>query len=297
MGLDNSSIRYHFHLKQTGASFERVAMLGRQQLFGVTRNDLVRSAGKFGFKMTLKEADDILKFDNGYAEGFYKWLGATVVDSFDASNYESATQIWDMNGPLPESHRGGYDFVFDGGTLEHVFNYPSALREALTLPASGGIFFSATPSDSYLGHGFYQFGPDLAFEVLTARNGYRNLGVYLVEQHANPVFYQIAPPESGRGRTLVSTSNPTQMLWCGERISEVPGFLTAYQPDYSSAWISAESPESSRIHPLRTIALSVSGWIPGRLRIALLRTSKQLVNIAVQNSFWDRTWAKRTEKI
>ncbi|MCA1572803.1 MAG: hypothetical protein LC798_21415 [Chloroflexi bacterium] len=42
--------------------------------------------------------------------------------------------------------------VLDGGTLEHVFDYPTALRGALDAVRLGGHFIAVTPANGWCGH-------------------------------------------------------------------------------------------------------------------------------------------------
>ncbi|HEY8962012.1 MAG TPA: hypothetical protein VIM57_07370, partial [Luteolibacter sp.] len=237
MGLDLQGIRYHCGLKKKGCVFRRVAMLGRQVFASdVEVKPLLRTARRAGLELDPVRVERWLTTPGRFVEDFYRWLGAEVVESFDVSNYEGATRLWDMNEPLPGAEAGGYDFVFDGGTLEHVFRFPDALRGALALVAPEGAFLSATPANSYLGHGFYQFGPDLPFSILHSGNGFELGGVHLVEMRHEAVFHEVLPPGAARGRALASTPWPAQMFYWGRRTGPIPERLTAVQPDYEEAW-------------------------------------------------------------
>lgn len=93
-------------------------------------------------------------------------LGAGNVSSCDFSGYEKATLIHDLNVPIgPEWHER-FDMVIDGGTLEHVFNFPVAIANCMNLVKTGGHLLLFSPSNNMCGHGFYQFSPELFFRVL-----------------------------------------------------------------------------------------------------------------------------------
>ena len=244
MGLDLQGVRYHCGLKKKGCSFRRVAMLGRQAFASdVEVRPMLEIACRAGLALETARVERWLTTAGRFVEDFYRWLGAVQVESFDVSDYEGATRQWDMNEPLPEAEEGGYDFVFDGGTLEHVFRFSDALRGALALVAPGGMFLSATPANSYLGHGFYQFGPDLPFSILHPDNGFELGGVHLVEMRHKAVFHEVLPPGPTRGRALASTSWPAQMFYWGRRVSSIPERLVAVQPDYQEAWQSGSHSE------------------------------------------------------
>lgn len=63
-----------------------------------------------------------------YCEPMFKELGFNNVDSIDCSSYENATIIHDMNERIPTfcglAGMKKYDYIFDGGTIEHIFNIP-----------------------------------------------------------------------------------------------------------------------------------------------------------------------------
>ena len=67
-------------------------------------------------------------------------MGAASIASIDASDYENASFIHDLNLPLPEQMKNKYSAAIDFGTLEHVFNYPQALKNAMESVATGGHF-------------------------------------------------------------------------------------------------------------------------------------------------------------
>jgi len=58
--------------------------------------------------------------------------------------------------------------VIDGGTLEHVFNFPVAIKNAMQMVRAGGRLSLSPPANNYFGHGFYQFSPELFYRVLSA---------------------------------------------------------------------------------------------------------------------------------
>lgn len=41
----------------------------------------------------------------------------------DYSDRENPTHVHDLNLPVPDVFHEEYDAIFDGGTLEHIFNF------------------------------------------------------------------------------------------------------------------------------------------------------------------------------
>mgnify|MGYP003394590699 CR=1 FL=1 len=107
----------------------------------------------------------------------YRRLGFNGVESVDVSASGGSRHILDLNAPgVPEHLRGRFDAVYNGGTLEHIFDIRSALRNIFELLAPGGVVIHSGPANGWLEHGFYQFSPTLLvdyyianrFEVLQA---------------------------------------------------------------------------------------------------------------------------------
>ncbi|MDR1149764.1 MAG: class I SAM-dependent methyltransferase, partial [Spirochaetaceae bacterium] len=85
----------------------------------------------------------------------FKHFGAVTVDSIDYSDYEGASIVHDMNLPVPGHLKEKYDCVWDGGALEHVFNYPTAIKNCMDMVKIGGHLILETPCNNQCGHGFY----------------------------------------------------------------------------------------------------------------------------------------------
>jgi hypothetical protein len=169
MGIGPRSLKFLAHAKKQGVCFGKTVMLGRQS-------------------MHLPHT--------GFAEPLFKTLGATQVDSLDVSGYEGANIIHDLNLPVPASLMANYDVVFDGGTLEHVFNAPLALSHATAMVKPGGYYLAENPANNFMGHGFYQFSPEFFWRALTC------LGFEVKEVLVSQVtlfgsrWYATKPPEA-----------------------------------------------------------------------------------------------------
>ncbi|HTE59068.1 MAG TPA: hypothetical protein VK631_01880, partial [Solirubrobacteraceae bacterium] len=116
---------------------------------------------------------------DGFAEPVLHAMGAQRVDSLDISPFEGATVIHDLNQPLGEPPRR-FTAVIDGGSLEHVFNFPVAIRTCMELVEPGGSLVVMVPANNEIGHGFYQFSPELFYRV--AQHGFDVLQMLLVER-------------------------------------------------------------------------------------------------------------------
>lgn len=239
MGVDACAFRFLTLCARTGVDFSRTLMLGRQNLNcarwemeGALR-DLHVAYNKDTFQTIQSEAP--------YAEGYFRWLGATDLDSMDASDYEHATLVHSLNDPIPTEWEGRYSAVFDGGTLEHVFDVRQAWGNAMSMVRPGGHFVGITTSNNYLGHGFYQFSPELIFRMFTLPNGFELEGVFIYEEPSHGYetgeLYEVADPAALRRRVTLLNAHPTfvvtraRRLSTGEPFTEIP-----IQSDYTAQW-------------------------------------------------------------
>ncbi len=102
-------------------------------------------------------------------------MGFGAVHSLDVSDYEGCTHVFDLNrADLPSAWRGVYSVVYDGGTLEHVFDFATALRNCIEMIEPGGLFVHIGPMNNWPDHGFYQFSPTLWFDFFV-QNGFELL--------------------------------------------------------------------------------------------------------------------------
>lgn len=248
MGLTDSSASLLARARLDGAQFASVLTLGRQSL-RVTPGHMTEAARALGAKLNPEAfAGD------EYADGFLKALmGAGEIRSLDCSDFEGCDLVHDLNLPVDDSLRGRFDAVIDGGALEHVFNFPVALANCMEMVAPGGRLFISTMANNHLGHGFYQFSPELFFRAFTPENGYEIQRV-LLEPHPYPgaeltsghPLYEVADPAEIGGRVRLVTKTPVKMHVDAVRVGVKKVFETwPIQSDYSARHEAHEAGEKS----------------------------------------------------
>jgi hypothetical protein len=92
-------------------------------------------------------------------------LGMTC-DYLDIVASRGIERICDLNLPLPRELIGAYDIVYDGGTMEHCFNAPQAIKNMLLLCRLGGFIVHVNPLN-YYNHAFYSFHPTFYHDFYT----------------------------------------------------------------------------------------------------------------------------------
>lgn len=104
-----------------------------------------------------------LKQDDFFAERMFEGIGLGKVEALDYSDYQDAALVWDLNQPVPPEWHGQFGFIYDGGTLEHVFDIPQAFENVFNMLQEGGVFIGANPFNGFPSHGMYQFSPELVW--------------------------------------------------------------------------------------------------------------------------------------
>lgn len=252
---------------RAGLPFASVLMLGRQTSL-LDRAALDRISRLYATDLGGLEKET-------WAEAFFHRLGAKRVESLDYCAYEGARFTHDMNHPWPEGRPPEqFDVVFDGGTLEHVFNLPQALLNAMSLVKPGGCLLSVTPADGWLGHGFHQPQPELFFRFLVPQNGFRLHGLWLAEFDAPPgraKLFRLRDPADSGCRPQVPGKRPLALLVCAEKLAElktVPAWPG--QSNYTAMWQGPGKSATVSSAP-RSLRQRLPGLLPHRLLKPLRR--------------------------
>ncbi|MGD9630368.1 MAG: class I SAM-dependent methyltransferase [Pyrinomonadaceae bacterium] len=246
MGLDANGTKFLLYAKSKGVDFTSTATIGRQWLL-VSDRILAANIRESGTDISTASAASILAAGKGFCEPFLEFLGAASVTSFDASDYESATVVHDLNKPIGDEYRSQFSAVIDGGTLEHVFNFPIALKNCMEMVSPGGHFLAITPTNNFAGHGFYQFSPELFFNVLDEPNGFEMREMIMFEDRVGAPWYRVSDPKAVRDRVTMVNNRPTYLLVFARRTAEVSIYDPfPQQSDYSAAWQTPSDDEAER---------------------------------------------------
>lgn len=238
MGINLCEATAIMSLKRTQTVNDEIVCLGRPELF-LSRRQAGSLAKAFGQGWSDEQLTQISA--DRHAETLLKAIGLTNIRSLDASDYEGAAIIHDLNKPLPDALVGTTDFVYDGGTIEHVFDVATALSNATRLLRVGGTLLISIAANNQCGHGFYQYSPELFYRYLEA-NGFTNVNVYLVGLLTPNRWRRAADPKVLGRRVQFSTTEPTQMLVVARKSAEVFPAVVPQQSDYSELnWRKSES--------------------------------------------------------
>jgi len=185
MGIAKGAVSLLFELRKTEKFSGTVCQLGRQTTF-VTSIDVVKIALAFGidisdyiFDETSFKLNQLMISDID----LFKCLGFETVESMDYSNFENSTHVLDLNNPIPREFYEKYDAIYDGGTLEHIFNFPQCLKNIHLMLKPGGIIIHASPSHNHVDHGFYMFSPTVFYDYYKT-NQYDIIRSFIFEYEA-----------------------------------------------------------------------------------------------------------------
>lgn len=171
---------------------------------------------------------------------FARALGARQVSAMDISGYEGANIVHDLNRPVPPELHERFDLVVDGGTLEHVFHVPVAMETVMKITKVGGHVVIFTNINNLVGHGFYQFSPELFFRVFAQENGFEVKRMVAVEdsfgrssllgvKYDFPIrgdWYDVLDPDQIRKRNVLITRETTVLFMLAKKVANVPLFRT-----------------------------------------------------------------------
>lgn len=236
MGIDVESARFLLQSRKAGVLFRQCLTLGRQHYF-LGRRETKRLLQGFGIEDRVVDGVCCALDESPYSEPFWEALGTEHLETLDASDFEGATLVHDLNEPVPKELHEHYDAVCDFGTIEHVFNFPTALANCMRMVCPGGRLIIHTTANNFCGHGFYQFSPELFFRALGPANGFLIERVVAVEYGPMRRWFDVSDPETVQGRVSLINSFPVLLFVQARRTEVVEPFTTwPQQSDYVAMW-------------------------------------------------------------
>ena len=244
MGIIACRARLMLEARKNGVNFTSTLTLGRQSL-NMAPKEIYKLSREFGVG-DCNHLSNLLKYkDKTYAdEFFYSFLGVRKLSVIDHSDYQGADITHDLNLPISHELDNRFDVVIDGGTLEHIFNFPEAIKNCMRMVKRGGTLFVFSMSNNHCGHGFYQFSPELFFRIFQYKYGYKCEKVIMLkhpfpgaELSSSQKCYLVKDPALlGRRANIVSRS-PLGIMIQASKTDNVEIFKSyPQQSDYIASW-------------------------------------------------------------
>jgi hypothetical protein len=238
VGVNKEALGLLALARASGADFSRVVTIGRHRLSAAPEyvDHFFRQRGRADLAMQLAANQG-----DGYCEPLLKIaFGAGVIQSIDASSYENADIIHDMNTPIEAAER--YSIVGDFGTLEHVFNVPVAFDNMAKLAAPNAYILHMLPSNNFVGHGFYQFSPELFFQIYSPERGYTGTRVFGAPGSTPDIWYEIRAPRDLKSRVNITSRDQLHMMVMTQKTGDPVPLVQkpVQQSDYMDIWDQGE---------------------------------------------------------
>ena len=173
MGIDRSALNAILLSCKYIKNKTNLLTLGRQQIHTIKELNI-----DIGNKFNIDLSSIIY---GNYCENFFRSIGFENVESIDNSNYENAKYIYNLNYPILEEFKNKYDYIYDGGTTEHIFNIPQVFENIIDMLNIDGLFISVTCNNNFSGHGMYQFSPELYLSCFNKKYGMEIVDIYIGE--------------------------------------------------------------------------------------------------------------------
>jgi SAM-dependent methyltransferase len=235
MAIDTEVARFLLTCRNNNVNFRETLTLGRLHYFLSAKE--TRNVLRWGGIHTDPPATSFKPDSARYGEPFLQLLGAEIIESLDASAYEGASIVHDLNYPVPQRLHGRFDVVCDGGTIEHAINFPVVIQNALQMVKIGGHLILCTPGNNLCGHGFFQFSPELWFRVLCPAHGFELRRLLAVEYGPRPRWFEVADPSALKERVGMTNRYPVLMMVLARKTAELPLFQPfPQQSDYVPRW-------------------------------------------------------------
>lgn len=229
-----------------GTGFQgRVLELGKQDIL-CTPAEVNKILANFGYPRHAlgdERIDDVQLF---------KALGFDTVESLDANDYEGAGVIVNLNEPVPDRLKRQYDVVYDGGTSEHIFNFPQVLRNIFDLLKPGGLVIHASPSHNHVDHGFYMFSPTVFYDFYTA-NRFEIVKSYVFEFKTESndhewLVYDYRPGSIDHMSLGGWGTDPLGIFFAARKTAASTGHIAPQQGTYLKTWARRDTPGTVSVH-------------------------------------------------
>ena len=225
MALTFHTFKFLEKLKKNNLNFGETLTIGRL-------NNLLE---KEDFKLLNIQIDQ-----NVYADKLLKqYFNLLSLNALDYSSFEDADIIHDLNIPLENSNKQ-FNTIIDFGTSEHVFNVTECLKNISNLCKINGHIVHCLPANNNCGHGFWQFSPELFFNIYDNKNGFGETEIFLINLFDKKNWYKINKQKIGE-RLELNSKEPLYLLVKTKKIGKNL-YQNINQSDYEQQWLNDQYP-------------------------------------------------------
>jgi hypothetical protein len=220
-------------LEAVGCTFHLPASVIRHSSRTFGMNDtLAETAKNFIHAATMFEAMGI----EGYLD----------MDKFDS---DKPAVLHDLNDPIDDDLKSRFGLVFDGGTIEHIFDVRQVLGNIVNMLGIGGCVVHQC--SFAIDHGFYGFSPIVYYDFYGA-NGFGEFECYLLEVDFSDVTrtyancHRCIKYEYGMSlEGVINTSKEILIFFVARKQAILPRLVVPTQGSYVRRGNVAEAPSNA----------------------------------------------------
>tara|TARA_X000000950_G_scaffold53461_1_gene63472 strand:+ start:3168 stop:4019 length:852 start_codon:yes stop_codon:yes gene_type:complete len=223
MALTFHTFKFLEKLKHENHAFGRTLSIGRL-------NNLIKK-DEF-IKLNISFSDEL------YADKIlFNNFNLLSLNALDYSAFEEADIVHDLNKPIINVEKQ-FDTVLDFGTSEHVFDISQCLKNISSLCKIEGIIIHCLPANNNCGHGFWQFSPEVFFNIYSKKNGFCDTEIILINLFDRKYWYEVKRQEKGE-RLEINSAEPLYLLIKTKKIGQAD-YDKINQSDYEHQWSNLE---------------------------------------------------------
>ena len=132
----------------------------------------------------------------------------------------------------------------------------------------GGYYLGITPANNFMGHGFYQFSPELYFSIFSQQNGFKLHSMIAFEDRPGGTWFSVRNPKEVKSRVMLVNNEPVYLLIAARKLTKTGIFeVPPQQSDYMAAWDPDENPpdQPQSAAPQEGKRISIRSWLKTRL--------------------------------
>jgi hypothetical protein len=144
--------------------------------------------------------------------------------------------LHDLNVPgLQEVSGGEYDMIFDGGTLEHIFHIPAAMKNLVDSLSVGGKIMHIVPTNNNINHGFYQFSPTI-FDSFYKTNNMIIKHASILKHKEKGELTLCSPKGTEYLSEFYDSKDPINLIFIAEKTNDSTSDRIPQQQHYKELW-------------------------------------------------------------
>ncbi len=195
MGLPIPEIKFLFKIFKKYNIKGKALTFGNQDVY-LDKSKLANLINLYKFgnnnfnKKLLTSSKELKQYKHSenfiHASVLFETLNIKTENYFDIDKFEfdNPRIIHDLQLEVPQKYHNHFDFILDAGTLEHIFDVKSVLKNIMLLTKINGYVLHIVPCHNYVNHGFYTFSPTFFYDFYEI-NGFEIIESYFTEIKSN----------------------------------------------------------------------------------------------------------------